>query len=579
MKKLVFIFFIIVSTSLNSQVFTVGDTSCNYAVLNKFINLSSTGYPSPYSFNKNCSIDLDGDLANDLVFDWTRSGVSMGSSSYNSCTLKCSSTSNYQFVFQTSTVNCGSGSTYLPSNIPLSTPLNASLNWSLTPSNSLVYNYCFGWIACNTWCGHFSPTFSTQQIYLGFRKILTNDTIYGWIKLKISTGGTITSDDEIVSYAFKHTASNNSITPAFTNTNTNACAGMAFSLTANPAGGSFFGTGVTFNTFTSPTTSTGTYVVYYTNGCVNAASLSINVLPQPTVAFTNSVINVCNGSSVTLSGTPPGGVFSGVGITGNIFNSLLTGLGYKYAYYTFTDINGCSNTATAVTAVTEPTINISKNIPVSCPGESVTLVASGASTYTWDSGSNSPSITVQPTVTTSYSVIGTSSLSCDKSAAITVSVSPPQTLTVTSSNSVICAGDTLTLYLAGGNGYIIEGGSIWLMTTSSQEKFVLNTSTNFTITSSCSKTYFTQAVTSCVGIVELNDKENHFQIFPNPNNGEFEIKGLKEETIFISNELGQLISTKNLTQENNYSVKLSDLQSGIYFVGSKFYRQKVVVIK
>ena len=59
----------------------------------------------------------------------------------------------------------------------------------------------------------------------------------------------------------------------------------------------------------------------------------------------------------------------------------------------------------------------------------------------------------------------------------------------------------------------------------------------------------------------------------------FEIKGIKEETIFISNELGQLIETKNLARENNYSVKLNDLQNGIYFVGNKFYRQKVVVIK
>jgi hypothetical protein len=90
---------------------------------------------------------------------------------------------------------------------------------------------------------------------------------------------------------------------------------------------------------------------------------------------------------------------------------------------------------------------------------------------------------------------------------------------------------------------------------------------------------YTLGSTSCVSVNEFKKEVSSLTIFPNPNNGEFEIKGIKEETIFILNELGQLISTKKLTRENNYSMKLSNLQSGVYFVGNKFYRQKVVVIK
>lgn len=75
------------------------------------------------------------------------------------------------------------------------------------------------------------------------------------------------------------------------------------------------------------------------------------------------------------------------------------------------------------------------------------------------------------------------------------------------------------------------------------------------------------------------DQAGSMVFFPNPSEGELEIKGIKEEAVFISNELGQLIVTKNLNKENNYSVKLDNLQSGVYFVGNKYYRQKVVVIK
>jgi hypothetical protein len=67
-------------------------------------------------------------------------------------------------------------------------------------------------------------------------------------------------------------------------------------------------------------------------------------------------------------------------------------------------------------------------------------------------------------------------------------------------------------------------------------------------------------------------------IFPNPNNGEFEIKSTKKETISISNEFGQIIEEKKLNSGNNYSVKIKDFPNGIYFVGNNSHRQKVVVI-
>ncbi len=86
-------------------------------------------------------------------------------------------------------------------------------------------------------------------------------------------------------------------------------------------------------------------------------------------------------------------------------------------------------------------------------------------------------------------------------------------------------------------------------------------------------------VVACVGINELNPENHLLEIFPNPNGGEFEIKGIQDETIFISNELGQIIETKNLNLQNNYSAKINNLQSGIYFVGNQFSKKKIAVLR
>lgn len=83
----------------------------------------------------------------------------------------------------------------------------------------------------------------------------------------------------------------------------------------------------------------------------------------------------------------------------------------------------------------------------------------------------------------------------------------------------------------------------------------------------------------CTGIDEQNEAFNSVLIFPNPNNGEFEVHVKKETILSITNELGQLLKTIELNSENNFSSKLDDLQSGVYFIGNKLSRQKIVVIK
>lgn len=79
----------------------------------------------------------------------------------------------------------------------------------------------------------------------------------------------------------------------------------------------------------------------------------------------------------------------------------------------------------------DPVITITNGATTSiCNGNSVTLNATGGSTYSWSSGQSSASINVAPTSTTNYTVTGTDANGCTNTDMISVTVNPIPTLTV-----------------------------------------------------------------------------------------------------------------------------------------------------
>jgi hypothetical protein len=76
-------------------------------------------------------------------------------------------------------------------------------------------------------------------------------------------------------------------------------------------------------------------------GCLSSATKTITIDSIPNIVFPNPML-VCNGSTMTLSATPGGGTYSGVGVSGTVFNSSITGVGSHVVNYTYTSSNGCS---------------------------------------------------------------------------------------------------------------------------------------------------------------------------------------------------------------------------------------------
>lgn len=119
----------------------------------------------------------------------------------------------------------------------------------------------------------------------------------------------------------------------------------------SPSGGTYSGSGVSGNQFNPASTTSGTKTITYSytsspTGCSNSATSQIVIKALPTVALANLPIVCVYNAPITLTqGSPAGGTYSGVGVSGNQFDPSI-GVGLKTITYTFTSSStGCTNSA------------------------------------------------------------------------------------------------------------------------------------------------------------------------------------------------------------------------------------------
>jgi PKD repeat protein len=306
-------------------------------------------------------------------------------------------------------------------------------------------------------------------------------------------------------YTVTHTATNGSGTgtttqvitvnaaPTVTATasNTTICNGSSTSLTGSGAStytwmpGSLSGSPVTV----SPT-STTTYTVTGTaaNGCTGTGTRTITVNGLPTVATTASSTTICSGSSTTITAS---GASTYAWMPGSLTGTSVTVSPTTTTTYTVTgtDANGCTATSTRLITVNpSPTVTVTSATTTICSGNSVTLTASGGSTYSWMPGPlTGASVTVSPTTTTTYTVTGTAANGCTSTATRLITVNPTPTVTTTASNTTICSGSSTTITASGATTYAWMPGSL----TGTSVTVSPTTTTTYTVTGTstgCSST-------------------------------------------------------------------------------------------
>ena len=123
-----------------------------------------------------------------------------------------------------------------------------------------------------------------------------------------------------------------------------------------------------------------------------------------------------------------------------------------------TTLNGCTEVDQVTVFLDDFQISATGGVEI-CPGEEVVLSAQGADFYLWDTGEQEASITVRPTETRSYTVIGFNTFGCEKETQVTVTVYDPLRAVVSDDMSV-CIGESVSLSASGGSVYEWSNGSV-----------------------------------------------------------------------------------------------------------------------
>lgn len=250
------------------------------------------------------------------------------------------------------------------------------------------------------------------------------------------------------------------------------------------------------NPTASPATTT-TYTVTVTDGASNSSSSTVTVfVNQSPTANAGTGTSICPGASVPIGGSPtasggtPGYTYawspSGSLSAPNVANPTATPGSTTTYTVVVTDANTCTATSqVTVNVFTPPAASISPSSSSICPGDAVTLTASGGGTYLWNTGSTNAVITDSPTTNTTYTVTVTDGNGCTNSTTTSITVTPAPTASISGATTV-CSGSSITLTASGGGTYLWNTGSTNASITDNP-----TTNTSYTVTvsnGSCSST-------------------------------------------------------------------------------------------
>lgn len=366
----------------------------------------------------------------------------------NSATLTAGGAASYTWS-PSSSLTATTGSTVVTNTLSANTIFTVSTNSSGCLSQ-----------ATTTVIVNAAPTLTvnTATICVGNTATLTASgaTTYSWntsaISASITPSPTTTTVYTVIGTASGCSASKTTTVtvnplPTLTVNSPTICAATTATLTANGATTYTWSTSTISTSITPSPTTTTVYTVTGTNSnnCKNTATSTVTVNQPPALSVNTATI--CAGATATLTAS---GATTYTWNTSAINASITPSPTTTTVYTVNGTTNGCTTVKTTTVTVNPlPTVGV--NSPTICVGNTATLTATGASTYTWSTAALVSTITPSPTVTTVYTVTGTDAHACKNSATSTVTVNSLPTISVNS--PTICAGSTTTLTASGANTY------------------------------------------------------------------------------------------------------------------------------
>ena len=391
---------------------------------------------------------------------------------------------------------------------------------------------------------------------------------------------------------------NGPLTVAATSSASQGCPGTTYQLSTTASGGSTYTyswtsvppgfTSTLQNPVVTPTASTS-YIVNVVSGtCSGADTVAITVLPQPTVSTSAFPTEVCPGGSSQLSATPGNSLsytyqWTSIpaGFTSTLQNPVVNPI--VATTYSVTITSGsCTATNTVTVGMqTQPTVIATAAPEEICPNGTSQLNAypSGTASYTYAWSSIPAGFTsaiqnplVGPSSTTVY-IVAISANGCHAADSVLVTVDAlPATPVIT-----LLAGDSLRSSSATGNQWysynaLIPGatGEYYMMPGPGTYKVQVTSSIG------CQSAFSAPFV--FVGVDE-NTATSGVMLYPNPSTGKITLKaGFLQNNSFeikVFNQFGQQVRTFS----NIFTIDLSDLAKGFYYLNIITGQHEVIVKK
>ncbi len=218
------------------------------------------------------------------------------------------------------------------------------------------------------------------------------------------------------------------------------CNSQSVILTATGSSGTYSWSTGAGNTSTIAVANGGVYSVTLTNQC-GAVTRTVNLTEGAGTSITlgASQNTVCSGGSVTITASATGTINWSTGAT-NVNSIVVNAPGV----YTATLTNECGTGISSYTINNGPLPGLNLTTGMVCEGQTATVTASGGATsYSWSNGATGPVMTT--TIPGIYSVVASNSCGIS-TGSIMVHILPIPTLSLAASTTVICEGQSATLF-------------------------------------------------------------------------------------------------------------------------------------
>lgn len=306
-------------------------------------------------------------------------------------------------------------------------------------------------------------------------------------------------------------------------------------------------------------------------GCSASGIAGISVIPNPVISFSPSTVICGTTTTLTVSSDASYTWAAGPANTDLIIVSPTVSANYSV---TATNIDNCTSNAVVPLSIAPFTVTAVPSATAVCEGNSVTLTAGGAYSYTWTApGFSSTGVltTAAPTITTIYSLMAAGVIpACTDTETLVVFVNPQPNVMITLPADAICVGQSATLTVSGASSYQWNDGS-------SGNQLVITptlaTSLDYSVTgtnaNSCTgPASISVIVSACTGLDENERTFGGIRVYPNPFKNSvtvaFETESSTRE-LKVVNALGQEIMRLEGVGEETI-LNLGSQTNGIYFI-------------